>query len=90
MYRRKCHLRNLAFKRKSLPDYVQQMRARTRRFDAPVLKTVIPKYAMVKNSTMFQTATEWNGLEVHIRKIGDYLHFKDVQRSWLRSTIGME
>ena len=45
---------------------------------------------MVKNSTMFQTATEWNGLEVHIRKIGDYLHFKDVQRSWLRSTIGME
>ena len=40
-YRRKCHLRNLAFKKKSLPEYVQQMRARTRRFDAPVLKTVI-------------------------------------------------
>ena len=90
MYRRKCHLKNLAFKRKTLPEHVQQMRARTRRFDAPVLKTVIPKYAMVTNSTMFQTATEWNGLEVHIRKIGDYLHFKDVQRSWLRSTIGME
>ena len=70
----------MAFKRKSLPEYVQQMIARTRRFDAPVLKTVIPKYAMVKNSTVFQTATEWNGLEVQIRKIGDYLHFKDVQR----------
>ena len=90
MYRRKSHLRNLAFKRKSLPEYVHQMKARTRRFDAPVLKTVIPKYAMVKNSTVFQTATEWNGLEVHIRKIGDYLHFKDVQRGWLRSHIGME
>ena len=35
---------------------------------------------MVKNSTVFQTATEWNGLEVHIREIGDYLHLKDVQR----------
>ena len=66
------------------------MRARTRRFDAPVLKTVIPKYAMVKNLSVVQTATEWDGLEVHIRNIGDYLHFKDVQRGWLRSTIGME
>ena len=87
-YRRVLHLRNIAFTRKGKSKYVDSKDSKSRKYDAPVLRSIIPWYKIVQNSVLYGCAEEWNKLDVNTRGITDLGEFKKKQKEWLKSTIG--
>ena len=85
--RRKVHLRNFMFLRKSKETLLDVIDVRTRARDAPLFKTNFPRNEAYKRSVLYNGATEWNSLSVETRNVDHYLPFKHFQRLWLASTI---
>ena len=85
--RRKVHLRNFMFQRKSNADLLDAIVVGTRARDAPLFKTEFPRYEAYKRSVLYNGATEWNSLSAEIRNVDQFLPFKFMQKKWLVNTI---
>ena len=85
--RRKVHLRNFMFQLKSHPNLLCTNDVHTRARDAPLFKTCIPRNEAYKRSVIYNGATEWNSLDVHMRNVDHFLPFKFHQKRWLINTI---
>ena len=85
--RRKVHLRNFMFQRKTNETLLDTIEVRTRARDAPLFKTNFPRYEAYKRSVLYNGAAEWNSLTVDVRNVDQFLPFIYIQRQWLMSTI---
>ena len=78
--RRKAHLLNFMFKKKTCKDLLDIKQVNTRARAAPLFKTFIPKCEKYKNSVFYKGAINWNLLPVNIRNIDTYDSFKNLQK----------
>ena len=85
--RRKVHLRNFMFQRKSNDQLLDTIPVNMKARDAPLFKTEFPRYEAYKRSVLYNGATEWNSLPVDVRNIDQFLPFKFMQKKWLISTV---
>ena len=85
--RRKAHLRNFMYQRKTNESLLDVVDVGTRSRDAPLFKTKFPRNEAYKRSVLYNGATEWNSLSVDVRNVDHFLPFKYLQRQWLKTTI---
>ena len=85
--RRVCHLNIYAFSRIKQTNYLDKTPLRTRRRDAPVLKSFKSNFKVIDRSVYLQTATAWNNMDIDIRKIEDQDRFKSIQKNLLTQCI---
>ena len=86
-YRRQAHLRNFMYKRKNIPDYIDQGEHKTRIHDAPVMITIRANNSQFAKSVLLRGANEWNSLTAVVRNIPTLLCFKNAQKKWLHNKI---
>ena len=79
--RRKYNLRKYMFKQKSNPRLVIDRDIRTRRHDAVVFETCIPKLELYKKGSIYRGVQVWNVLPAVIRNIDTFTTFKAVQKN---------
>ena len=65
--RRECHLKNLMYKRKDMPNYVHIPNRQLRLYEAPVLIEYQSQNATFERSILFKGAQIWNLLPVEVR-----------------------
>ena len=80
--RRKAHLRNFMYQRKTNESLLDVVDVGTRSRDAPLFKTKFPRNEAYKRSVLYNGATEWNSLSVDVRNVDHFLPFKYLQRQW--------
>ena len=74
--RRRAHLLNFRFIRKTKPGLLNVREVRTRAHDAPLFNVNIPRCEAFKRSVDYFGAIEWNNLTVEPRNIDLYLPFR--------------
>ena len=78
--RRKAHLRNFMYLRKSKVELLNVREIRTRAHDAPLFEVGIPRCEAYKRNVGYAGALEWNNLPPPIRNTDSYLAFKYIQK----------
>ena len=74
--RRKAHILNFMFNRKSNPKLMNIREIRTRAHDAPLFNVNIPRCEAFKRSVGYFGSIEWNNLNPATRNTDSYLAFK--------------
>ena len=78
--RRRAHIRNFMYIRKSRRDLLNMREIRTRAHDAPLFDIKVPRCEAFKRSVGYAGALEWNNLTPDMRNIDSYLAFKYAQK----------
>ena len=68
-------------------EYLDNTEIRTRRRNAPILKSFRSNYTVVDRCSYLQTARVWNNLETDIRNTDNIEAFKSVQKKCLSEQI---
>ena len=74
--RRKAHLLNFMYNRKTKPGLLNVREIRTKAHDAPLFNVNIPRCEAFKRSVGYFGGVKWNNLSIEHRNIDLYLPFK--------------
>ena len=75
-HRREAHLNNYMYKRKGLPEYINNSEGKTRLFDAVVLSETHVVRTTAARSIQYKGAKAWNSLPAKVRNLPSYGAFK--------------
>ena len=78
--RRRAHICNFMYKRKSNLALLNRREIHTRAHDAPLFNVPIPRCEAFKRSVSFHGSNIWNGLQANLRNIDSYKSFKYRQK----------
>ena len=76
--RRKAHVCNFMYVRKSRTNLLNNMEIRTRAHDAPLLHIKVPRCKAFKRSVGYFGSDMWNNLGADMRNIDSYLLFNPI------------
>ena len=74
--RRKAHVLNFMYIRKSRPELLNLREIRTRAHEAPLFNVPIPRCEAFKRSVVYSGSVAWNNLDVELRNMDLFLPFK--------------
>ena len=74
--RRKAHVLNFMYNRKSRPELMNVREIRTRAHNAPMFNVTVPRCEAFKRSVGYSGSVDWNNLPPNLRNTDGYLAFK--------------
>ena len=87
--RRKAHLLNFMYLRKSNVHLLNNREIRTRAHDAPLFEVPVPRCEAFMRSLSYWGTTSWNNLSPDLRKINSYPEFKRTQKLKMLQPLGL-
>ena len=78
--RRRAHVMNFMYGRKSNVHLLNRREIRTRAHDAPLFNVIIPRCEAFKRSVGYSGAVGWNELPPNVRNLNTLVEFKNLQK----------